>query len=148
MANIKQFDRTNLIVLRKALDDAVARVGEQFGVNIQIGNCSFEDITCTFKLNCTIDDAQLAQDAARKEYDRYCYLFGLEPKHFGTTISIGGVPMTLCGLAMKRRKYPLKMRNPQGAVRLYTDVVVDRIKAVYAASTGVGRVHSTKRLGV
>lgn len=54
MATIKQFDKANLKVIRKDIDDALKQVMEKHGIDLSIGNISFDAGRFTTRLTAKV----------------------------------------------------------------------------------------------
>ena len=93
---IKQFDKSNLQVLRVEMDKALQAISNKYGITIKAGNASFSGNECTFKvkLNTKGSDGTVITKEA-KSWDLYKGLAngpldGLNHLNIGDTIHIKG----------------------------------------------------------
>lgn len=56
------FNKTNLNVLRKELEDVLKKHGVQDGLNFSIGKISFMDASCKIEVTAKIEGAQTFED--------------------------------------------------------------------------------------
>ena len=54
MRKLAQLNKNNLASLRKAFDNAISEVCEDFGIEAHCGNCSYDEYEATYKLHCRI----------------------------------------------------------------------------------------------
>ena len=54
---MNQFDKTTLKVLREDINEALTIVANQHNIKISVGNCSYLEDSCTFKLECSLPNA-------------------------------------------------------------------------------------------
>jgi len=133
MTKITQFTKSNLPALRTAIDAALKAVGDAHGIELRAGNCTFDSVKVTFKLEGKVLDAKVNEQKEKSDFLAYCGLFNLRPEDFGTiftsTISGGRTEtLTLVGFELKRRKFPIKCRKVDGSIILLTEMVTDRIR--------------------
>ena len=113
---IKQFDKTNLHVLRVEMDSALQAISNKYGITIKAGNASFSGNECTFKvkLNTKGTDGTVITKEA-KDFDRYKGLHGMDHLSVGDTIYIQGSPYILTGFNTRARKAPINFTNSVGS---------------------------------
>ena len=113
---IKQFDKTNLQVLRMEMDKALQAISNKYGITIKAGNASFSGNECTFKvkLNTKGTDGTVITKEA-KDFDRYKGLHGMDHLSVGDTIYIQGSPYILTGFNTRARKAPINFTNSVGS---------------------------------
>jgi hypothetical protein len=113
---IKQFDKTNLQVLRVEMDSALQAISNKYGITIKAGNASFSGNECTFKvkLNTKGTDGTVITKEA-KDFDRYKGLHGMDHLSVGDTIYIQGSPYILTGFNTRARKAPINFTNSVGS---------------------------------
>jgi len=100
---IKRIDRQACRVLRLAINDALATISEQHGIDFTATNASYNDNTVTFKVECTLTGV----DKAQEDFNAACFLFRLEEDAYGKRFNWGGKEYTLCGLKPNSPKYPI-----------------------------------------
>ena len=108
---ITQFDKTNLKEVRAVINAALSEQLEKLGLTAKIGNITFSDadFRCKLEVSCGSTD-----DAARREWDKHAFLFGLTSEDFGKTFVHGGTAFTICGIKPKSRKFPVLAKNANG----------------------------------
>lgn len=117
--------------LRGFEDDLLAHIkafAEARGLKVEPNGGTFDALSFTARVKFTVDDPSALEAKEKNDFDTYCRLFDLEPKHFGVKVVLNGKPMTLCGLAMSRAKYPLKFKDANGKITLYTRDILPKIK--------------------
>lgn len=60
---IKSFDKSNLRILRKDIDSALATIAKKHGISLAIGNISYTDNEFTTKLTCLTIGKNAPKDA-------------------------------------------------------------------------------------
>lgn len=134
MSKITKFDKQNLNVVRDVIEKALKEAGVDIGVTFRTGNCTYGDAECKFQLSVRVADPKAQENAKKESFNRYCRSFGLRPEDYGTTITTAGKRLTLIGILPKKIKYPFEMKDENDKVMLYTDAVVERIKATTDAA--------------
>ena len=105
-----EIDRPFLNKAREHIDKALAAVGEELGVNLQLGNCRYTPgESFTFKL----EGLALGEDgkAVSKEASDFVMLatsFGLKPEDLGKEFVSRGETFKITGLNLKAKKYPIQ----------------------------------------
>ena len=117
---IKQFDKSNLQVLRMEMDKALQAISNKYGITVKAGNASYSGNECTFKvkLNTKGSDGTVITKEA-KSWDLYKGLAngpldGLQHLSIGDTIKIQGNTYTLSGYNTRARKAPINFKNATG----------------------------------
>lgn len=131
MTKITKLDKKSLTDLRPEIDAALKELGERLGLKLRAGNGSYspDGAEAHFKLEIKVDDPAVQEAAERAEFDRYCGMFDLIPEDFGLEFRAGSKRYKLLGLELKRRKWPLKVRDLDAdKVVLLTDAAVLHIK--------------------
>lgn len=110
-------DKKNLLHLRAAIEENLAEFCAEYGITVKAGNCKFEadGTNCTFQVKFSAPDSTGAiKSDYEKDFDRHHVLFahkGLTKEFAGQKVVIAGKWMEFVGLAMKRRKYPIALRD-------------------------------------
>lgn len=130
MSKIATLDKKALVGLRPDIDAALKELGERLGLTFRAGNGSYGDgATASFKLEIKVDDPRAQADQERAIFNRNCGFLGLRPEDLNTTFVVGRETLTLIGIEPKKIKYPFKCRKADGKVMLYTDAIVERVRA-------------------
>ena len=99
--------------IRDEINAALAPLAEKHGVAFHAGNASFQDHKATFKLEVMVGGVE---DAAKRDWDSCCSLYGFKPEDFGRTFWSGSDQFTICGIKPRSRKYPILGKSKRGAV--------------------------------
>lgn len=112
---ITNFDRTNLRMLRQAIDAALEDVGKDYGISIEAGNATFGENIATFKVECaTIAKNGKVVSKAAEDFNRYAQMFGLEPSDLGREFTHRGRRYTITGLKPRSHTYPIVATRDDG----------------------------------
>ena len=134
MTKITKIDKNTLVSLRPDIDAALAELGARLGLKFHAGNGSYGDNRAHFKLEIEVDDPAVQEAAARKEFEQYCGLYDLEPSDFGIEFKANGKTYRVCGLAMNRSKFPIKVLHvEENKVVLFGAMVAANIKLARTA---------------
>ena len=109
--SINQFNRSNLKEVRDIINNALKDALAEHGLTANIGNITFtdEDFNTKLTVSCGTDT-----DAARREWDKHAYKFGLNSTHFGKPFMHNGKQFTITGIKPKSTKYPILAKNASG----------------------------------
>ena len=117
---IKQFDKSNLQVLRMEMYKALQAISNKYGITVKAGNASYSGNECTFKvkLNTKGSDGTVITKEA-KSWDLYANmangpLDGLSHLSVGDKITIQGSPYILTGFNTRARKAPINFTDRLG----------------------------------
>src|SRR3982751_3226095 len=111
-----------LKALRADIDTALKAVGEKHGVLLRAGNCSFTEVSATFKLEATAGATSAADAATLKaaaDWKKNAVYFDLNPLWLGKSFTVGGKTYEILGLMPKRQKFPVLVKDEAGTQRLY-----------------------------
>ena len=108
---ITKFTRENLDILRPIIEDTLNKELTKFGLSIDLGSISFgdNDFRTKLKVMCGTNE-----DGAKRDWEKYARLFGLNAEDFGTLFINGGKTFQVSGIAVKSRKYPILATNEHG----------------------------------
>ena len=135
---MNSFNRTNLTVLRKDIDTALAAIGAKHDLIISLGNCRFTANEAKFaKLSVipkTLSAVTVSTNSAdpyntveSREYLNLAYMFALPEDGLGRKFrGMGGTIYTITGLKASRRKYPVLGIGPSGGRYKFTAEQVNR----------------------
>ena len=117
---IKQFDKSNLQVLRMEMDKALQAISNKYGITVKAGNASYSGNECTFKvkLNTKATDGTVITKEM-KAWGLYSNmangpLDGLQHLSIGDKITIQGTPYILTGYNTRARKAPINFKDVLG----------------------------------
>jgi hypothetical protein len=113
-------------IVQDEATEALRAVAAKYGFTVRQHGGTIGDLSNIFKFEFTPAGEALA-GAEKAEFERYAYLFRLQPEDYGATFIANGKTFTLSGFDMKRRKFPIRATGPDGKTLCFTDMVVDRI---------------------
>ena len=122
-----KFDKTNLKDIRKDFDLAVKDFEKKYGVTVQMGNISFSDYQFTSKITVTSEE-KCSEENERKEFSKYCRMYGLTEEDYGKTFRSGAKEYTIIGFELSRPKYCVKAKDKDGKVSLFSELALSQIK--------------------
>lgn len=135
MPKITKFDRSTAHSTAMNAVLELKRFAEDRGLTVDYRGGKFGGTKFTMRLEFNVTATGSLEEVERNDFTAYCALYGLTPAHYGTTIVVSGKQLELVGFAPSRRKFPLKFREKgTPTVRLYTEVLADRVRAIHAAS--------------
>ena len=105
-----EIDRPFLAKAREHIDKALAAVGKELGVNIQLGNCRYspgESITFKLEGNALGEDGKAVSRGA-SDFAMLATSFGLKPEDLGKEFVSRGETFKITGLNLKAKKYPIQ----------------------------------------
>jgi hypothetical protein len=108
---------------------ALKAIAEKHGMTVVPNGGTVGGIDMVLKFRFKTADTAAIVASERAEFDAYCGIFGLEPQDFGAKFQTNSRTYTVVGLSLNRRKYPIIVADETGKRMLFTDMVVDRIKA-------------------
>ena len=107
MERIKKWDRATIRSIRPGMDDALnelRKYAETLGLSIELGDCSFSEVTATFKLNVSVKDGNgNTVNEEAEAFKRYASMVGIKGnlhqtfKHKTKTFTITGMSTTMRG---------------------------------------------------
>ena len=112
---IKQFDKSNLQVLRMEMDKALQAISNKYGITIKAGNASYSGNECTFKVKCNTkatDGTVITKEAM--DWDRHKGFHGMDHLSVGDNITIQGTTYILSGFNTRARKAPVNFKDTLG----------------------------------
>lgn len=108
---ITEFSRESLRVLRERIDEALAGLGDELGLTLRAGSCSFDAATATFKLNAAVgEDVSVTDARNRRDYDRFAIQYGVDAP-IDSLFRVNGIKFRLTGLNPGRPKFPFSVVN-------------------------------------
>lgn len=123
MSKITQFTSSNIDPVQRDIEAALKAVEEKHGVTIGFGRITYDNAKYSSKFTVSVGDAD---QAAKTEFDRYCFRFNVKPEAFGTSFRAHGEEFTICGIKPKARKMPILARNAAGTVYKFAPDFLDK----------------------
>jgi hypothetical protein len=126
------FDRQTANLIKNEIADALSVVAEKWGVLFTDAVGSFSNIELNSKLKVKILDIASVEKENKTTFKRCCFIFGLKPHHYGTTLWIGQTNWELVGIDANRPKQPFLIKSVRtGKLRRYSAFATESIKRAY-----------------
>lgn len=114
---IKNFDKSQVIELRKAIQDALAQVEVDYGIKIDTGNASYSDNEVSFKVKAnTVDSEGVTQTTEASNWNRIAPKYGLGDLKAGDQVTLQGKSYTITGWNLRARKSPIGLQDNNGKI--------------------------------
>ena len=110
-------DKTNLKLLRAAIETALAPVGEHHRLRFRTAGIRFEGDGTSAKITLEVDalgENGEIKSKSERDFEQYHHFFshvGLKAEHLHQTFKFNGEPVELVGLRPNADKFPLVVRN-------------------------------------
>lgn len=132
---ITNIDKTTAIMVGNRVEEALAALGEELGLKFQLGRGTFSADKLDLKLIIAVDDPEVKEEAARREFNLYCDAYGLDASDYGRAFGFPGQRYRLIGFAPKRSKWPIRVEalDQGGKILLLQMMAVNSIKAARPA---------------
>jgi len=104
-------------------DEAVAllqSLAEKHGLTIRKAGGGFEGNKATLKF----EFMSTSEEAEKAAFVSNCRLFNCKPEDYGRVATINGKEVTFIGFELKRRKFPIIVKDKTGKRSLYTEEVL------------------------
>lgn len=111
-------DRTEAKALQAEISAALEPIYKRHGLKIAGSRATFG--TGLFNLTLKSVSTDPAVDPKVTDWAKYAGSFGLPVDALGKRITFKGQPVTITGLAVTRRKYPVVITYPTGKIMLTT----------------------------
>ena len=108
---ITEFNKSSCRILGHAIEQALQKVGEEFGLQLKYKGGSFAANNCTLKIEALIISNGTVITREADDFKRYCGLYNLLPEDLGKIITNDGTSFRITGLAMKSHKWPILAVN-------------------------------------
>ena len=112
---IKRFEKSHLVLLRKDIQKELESIGEKYGIVLNLGSIKFDDFSFSGKIEARIfRDAKEVEKEDRKEFEELCSIAGLKPSDYNRAFTSNGKVYRVCGISPRARKYPVVAVNDKG----------------------------------
>lgn len=109
---ITTFNKPACKMIGERVPAALDALAKELGVTFAYAGGSIGSSSFTLKLEVKTADPDALDAAARREFNNYCSLYGLEPTDYGVEFEIPGRGRyRLVGFAVSRSKYPIRCLN-------------------------------------
>ena len=109
---ITHFDKKACVLLGNAIEQALEKVADEYGVSIKRKNGSFMPSNYTLKLEASViasDGIALSKEV--EDFKDYCHDYNLEQADLYRVFSVNGISYKLKGLSIRSRKHPILALN-------------------------------------
>lgn len=127
MTTITKLDTKTGTLIQKEMADALQGIAAKYGVSIKThgGTIGLGGLDLVAKFRVEVTNPEAKADAQKREFEQYCMLFNLTPEQFGATFVNRGITYKISGLAMNKRKFPIRGTSTvDGKELLFTTDVV------------------------
>jgi hypothetical protein len=97
-------------MLRKDIDDALAKIGEKYNIDAKIGAIRYDASGFRTTIEATIKTVN-GKSGAQVEYELYARKFGIDASTFGKIFTSNGEKYEIVGIDRNARKYPVLGKN-------------------------------------
>ena len=126
--NTPKIDRELMRIARSRIDELLAELGVEMGLNMKLGNGTFDHdgVTGSFKLQLVAPNSNGdILDERAQDYLRLCKQFDAKEEWLGTSRIIPGKgSCKLVGLNRRAQKFPLILELPSGERYKFTETVL------------------------
>jgi len=114
-----EFTKETFEEFRKAFKISVGAMEKLYDVTIEPGSIKYTNSSFTLKVEVKKNNVGNGLSADEADFKLSCRHYGLQPDDFGKTVKVntskfGRIDATICGIAPRRRKYPIKVVTPSG----------------------------------
>jgi hypothetical protein len=103
---IRSFTKFSVQQFRAALDEELAKIGEDFGVRFIVGHIRFSDKSFTSKIEVYIDDVvSTLKSDGQLQFEKYCGKHGFSKDTYGKVFNFQGRSMKVIGMIPGSKKY-------------------------------------------
>jgi hypothetical protein len=110
--SINSFDRSTVVLIANDIQSALAKVANQYGVNIKVGNASFSPTNFTTKITVsTISKDGTVMGKEASDFDRYAFMFGITDYKVGDEFEFRDETYKIVGMLPRSKKYPVLAKS-------------------------------------
>ena len=133
MTKITQFTKPVCNALGVEVERELAALAARHGLTVRRAGGKFGATDFTLKIEFKVTDAEAATKSEKHDFEMYCELYNLEPKHYGAVFKSKGQKWKLVGFMPRQPKFPLRAVNvATGQTMFFTEFAADRIRATVA----------------
>ena len=133
---IKQFDNTNLKMLRKEIDMALATVAKKHQIALSIGPISYSEEQFHTKLQAVVQSSGASSKSVKEiqainNVKKYGFQFGVKENDLNKLFPYDGKLYKFVGLMPSRPKYPVVGEDVKTGKKFkFAETVLEKIKPV------------------
>tara|TARA_B100000424_G_scaffold130850_1_gene99227 strand:- start:418 stop:846 length:429 start_codon:yes stop_codon:yes gene_type:complete len=110
MKKIESFDKNNLTEMRIAINEALARVSENYNVDFKIGRISYESLGFSAKIDASLVIDGKTHTKESRDFLSLAEMYGCEFP-LGFKFDYNGVDYIVDGFKPRSRKFPVLATN-------------------------------------
>ena len=128
---ITSIDRTTCRLLSQRIEEALAPLAEELGLNIStVGGGRYTSNNCTLKIECsTLAEDGEANSKMVQDFKSHAALYGLKATDLGRSFRQRRSIFTIKGLNPRRHKNPIIVENQNGKSYVFPADTVKRLLA-------------------
>jgi len=108
---VKKFNKSNLPEVRAIMKVALVEVANQFGIRVEVGNCSYTDHDATFKVKLSVLDEAGDSKADKSDFMAYALYRGFDAEDFGRDFTSKGRQFKITGWNSRKWKFPVTVKE-------------------------------------
>lgn len=102
--------KDEVILFRKKMEEAMAKIGEEMGLQLKLGNISYSDLS--FSASVKGDKIQSGGKSVEQlKFNSECLYYGLFTEDFGKEFKYAGQHYKLVSINNRAKTYPLICEN-------------------------------------
>ena len=119
-------NRANVKAISDDIMEALKAVSLKYGVKFSYKGGSFSPSNATYRIEAAIvGNDGVAETRERKDYQIYCYQYGLKPEWLDKSFNHISDKYTIVGLSTRKSKNPVLCRNERsGKTFIFPDAMV------------------------
>ena len=112
---VSNFDKPSIKAIRIAMDEALAKVSKEYGIQISTGNARFTGHEVTFKVKANVISKDgITKTKEAQAWDLYASSQGLGHLSVGDSVELQGKSFTIKGYNTRARKSPINIEDHNG----------------------------------
>lgn len=111
---IKKFGKSGVQAVMEDIMSALEVVEEKYGVKIERGNASFNEVSFKCPLTVTVNDNEEVLERKQKDFERLAKLYGVSPDGFNVEFTEAGRTMRVTGFNTRAPKFPIILEDSDG----------------------------------
>ena len=108
-----KFTEANLRKCRTDIEAALAAIGQEHGISIDMGRITFNPDRMSFNTKLAVSIGS-EEDEARRTWNKYCSSYGFSQSDFGKTFQSSQGLMTIIGINTRAKKFPIEAKDSRG----------------------------------
>ncbi|OWZ90413.1 hypothetical protein B9J07_27900 [Sinorhizobium sp. LM21] len=108
---ITSFTRAEHTRLSRAIDAALSKVADDFGVDLSCGGGVYGDNNPHIKIRVTVRDNGSGMTTDEVSFRRWAAMYGMQPDWYGKTVVIDRTAYEICGIKTNAPKYTVQVKR-------------------------------------